>query len=142
MNEIMPQTKNINKVPTLNLHIELNVKDEIKVNRILRQIQEAIGIPLYIEEIYKSNVKEFTVFCYLISEFEKTNDSIVWALTTLDKVGEEWYIECPNLNHKQYWKFKGTRMNEWNTFKINGIRKINFDLTNLEKTDKPKTIIS
>ncbi|WP_299611178.1 hypothetical protein [uncultured Aquimarina sp.] len=138
----MTQIKNVNKNPILNLHIELNTKDEIKVNRILRRIQEVIEIPLYIDEIYKSDPKEFTVYCYLISEFEKTNDSIVWALTTLDKIGEEWYIECPNLNHKEYWKFKGMRINEWNTFKINGIKKIDFDLTNLKKVGNPKDIIS
>ncbi len=118
--------------PILNLFIDLNVKDEVKAKRIINNIQKAIDLPVYIEELYKSDVNEFTVFCYIISEHVKPNDSIVWALTTLDKIGEEWYIECPNLKHKEYWKFKGTRLNEWNSFKINGIKKVDFELTDLK----------
>jgi len=128
----MTQIKN----PILNLLIVLNTKDEIKVNRILKKIQKALGFPLYIEEVYKSDIKEFMVFGYVISEHQKVNDSIVWTLLTLDKIGEEWYIESPNLKHKEYWKFKGTRLNEWNTFKINGIKRIDFELTDLEKIHK------
>jgi len=119
----------------------LNVKDKIKAERILRLIHNAIELPIFVDEIYHSDKNEFTIFCYLISEFEKTNDSIVWTLTTLDKIGEEWYIESPNLKHTDYWKFKGTRLNEWNTFKVNGIKKIDFELTNLERELNPEMTI-
>ena len=128
--------------PILNLYLYLNVKDETKANRVLKLIQKAIGLPLYIEDLYEDGKDEFAVFCYLYSEFKEPNDSIVWSLNTLDKIGEEWYIECPNLKHKEYWKFKGTRLNEWNTFKINGIIKIDFELNNIEKKDLPTTIVN
>ena len=134
--------KNAEKNPILNLRLDLNVKNKTKAKKVLKLIQKAIGLPLYIEEIYEDGKDEFLVICFLVSEFRKTNDSIVWSLNTLDKIGEEWYIECPNLNHKEYWKFKGTRLNEWNTFKINGIKKIDFELTDLEINDTPIFIIN
>ena len=138
----MLDSKSDKTFPILNLHLVLNVKNERKAYRVLKLIQKAIELPIYIEEIYEDGKDEFVVDCYLVSEFKKPNDSIVWSLNTLDKIGEEWYIECPNLKHKEYWKFKGTRLNEWNTFKINGIRKIDFELTNLEQQYNSITIIN
>ena len=138
----MLDSKNDKLYPILNLHLVLSVKDKTKANRVLWLIQKAIGLPIYVEEIYEDGKDEFVVFCYLFSEFKKPNDSIIWSLNTLDKIGEEWYVECPNLKHKEYWRFKGTRLNEWNTFKINGIRKIDFELNNKGKNDKPTKIIN
>jgi hypothetical protein len=137
----MSESKKAKIFPILNLYLDLNVKDKTKAERILKLIHNTIDLPIYIEDIYQSDKNEFTVFCYIVSEFEKTNASIVWTLTTLDKIGEEWYIESPNLKHKEYWKFKGTRLNEWNTFKINGIKKIDFELTNLERKLHSETVI-
>ena len=137
----MKESEKVKVFPILYLNLDLNVQNKAKAERILKLIQSAINVPIYIEEIYEDGKNEFTVFCYIVSEFEKPNDSIVWTLTTLDKIGQEWYIESPNLKHQKYWKFKGTKSNEWKAFKINGITKVDFELANLEREKSVEMII-
>jgi len=85
----MKESEKVKTLPILYLNIDLNVKNKAKAERILKLIQSAIDLPIYIEDIYEDDKNEFTVFCYIVSEFERPNDSIVWTLTTLDKIGQE-----------------------------------------------------
>ena len=137
----MKEFEKVKIFPILNLNLNLNVKNKAKAEKILNLIQSAIDVPIYIVEIYQDGKNKFIVLCHMVSQFEKPNDSIVWTLTTLDKIGQEWYIESPNLKHQKYWKFKGTKSNEWKAFKINRIIKMDFELTNLERERSVEMIV-
>lgn len=123
---------NLHQPITLNLFISLNAKTEVKAKRILKRIAERIGQKLFVEAVYRFDSKEFVAHVYLECEPISPEVLITKTLILLDKIGEKWIVESPNLKHQEYWKFRGERYKQMSNFKINGIESIKFELTNYQ----------
>lgn len=117
----------------LELFIVLNVKDSIKGTRVLTLIQKELGVDMFVEELYRSDDKEFGARCFVKCSKLDPNILIADTIILLSKLGENWSVRRPNLDHEEYWKFKGERKTIPQHFKVNGIQSIDFELTNYKR---------
>lgn len=117
----------------LDLYIILDVKNSSKATRVLKLIQELLALDLFVEELYKSAPNEFTTYGFIKIAMADPKILITDTLILLSNLGEKWLVSSPKLDYDEYWKFRGTRSEYPDKFKVNGIKSIDFELTDYSR---------